>query len=152
MILVSLIYSEQPEVIFESGTAIGWSSSWMAVATDSPIITFDPVARDQVFSVSTGNITRVLGTFDTEIHKWAPKYANNKKMVFIDGDHGRSAVVADTMAVVPYLRPYDILIYHDTDKCGTVQKALHYDIIPAFPSWEVKRFATRRGMIALTVK
>ena len=95
-LLYKIAEDEQPDIILESGTAFGWSSSWFAL-TGVPIITFDPVKRFYVWQEQgwdqPSNITLETGKFEEVVTKYPN--LSGKKLVFIDGCHDSSGVKED---------------------------------------------------------
>lgn len=119
-LLLDLAKEHQPAIIFESGTANGISSAWLSLS-GVPVVTFDPCNRNKVWDkVGINDITYVKDRFssvDTRYSKWA----GEKKMFFIDGDHSSSGVQEDCEALKRFARSGDVVVFHDLNEKPVVR-------------------------------
>ena len=109
----------QPEYIFESGTANGYSALWLA-ESGSPVITFDPTVRKKVWDelgLPHSTITYVQASF-TELPKLYPELKERSKLFFIDGGHSVGAAARDYMVISAYAKEDDIVMIHDINERG----------------------------------
>ena len=152
ILLFGLIMLEQPDVVFESGTAVGWSSSWMALASQAPVFTFDPVVRVAVFRSHVRVAKRYCEPFESGVVKLlnTSDWKGKKKLFMIDGDHTKEGAIADFTAIEPYVERGDLIVYHDTSFEFGVRKAVKH-IVRKYPHWDDKRIITVNGMHVITV-
>ena len=140
-LLYTIVEEEDPDFIFESGTANGFSTMWLSLHGPD-VFTFDPVSRPKVWDVigKPANIEYVEDEFSTmtEIAKNLP----GKKLFFIDGLHTAGGVNGDTDAVKEIISPGDVIVYHDLNIQYVVRC---WDRTNDFAS-STKTFDTRRGM------
>jgi cephalosporin hydroxylase len=148
MILYGLVVREKPDVIFESGTAVGWSATWMTLASDAPVYTFDPVARKQLFSPKDKEFYFTNAEF-AEVKHLLPSWSNKKKLFLVDGDHRRRFVLRDFNAIVDFLAPGDIMVFHDTAHAGGPIRAIS-DIRGLHPGWRYEFLDTANGLGVVT--
>lgn len=151
LFMYGLIIRQAPDVAYESGTAVGWSSAWIALAMDSkPVYTFDPAIRSSLFKPKQGNITYVNDRFESSVDKYMTGVAGKRKFFFIDGDHNHTSVLSDFDAVHGYLESEDILLFHDVATGTGPARALH-DIKIRHPEWKYEHIQSRHGMEVVTV-
>lgn len=116
-VLNSIVEEEVPHFIFESGTANGYSTMWLALQGGS-VFTFDPVNRPKVWD-DTGKPSFVYyteGKFSTMIE--SADIPPGKKLFFIDGNHSDHGVREDLEVVLKVIKPGDVIVLHDThDRC-----------------------------------
>lgn len=118
-ILHMVAHAMQPEYIFESGTANGYSSLWLA-ESGSPVITFDPFDRTKVWDelgLPHSTITCVQSSF-TELPGLYPELKDKSKLFFIDGSHSAGAAAADYRTVGAYAKEGDVVLFHDVRERG----------------------------------
>jgi len=108
-----------PDVVLESGTANGYSTTWLAsgMLGDSKLYTFDPVDRPKVWDEFTspevvGRINFCKAEF-RHLGQFVNPTPAARILAFIDGDHGRDSVMEDFKSLQPYLKPGDVLLFHD---------------------------------------
>ena len=122
-LLLKLCLIQQPEVIFESGTANGFSTMWLSVV-GVPVYTFDPVDRTKLWdNLGIINITYVKDKFSSVVFTYS-ELSSCRKAFFIDGDHSSSGVQSDCAAVKQYAKVDDIVIFHDLNE-KPVMRAWH---------------------------
>ena len=116
-LLHTFVKDFEPELIFESGTANGWSALWLSLY-GAPVYTFDPISRlklwDSIWEdkVSADNITYTEAAFAT-LPETFPELKGKKNLFFIDGAHTASGVTGDCAAVMEFASPGDTVIFHD---------------------------------------
>jgi len=133
--LVSLVDSVRPSVMIEFGVNVGRTAraildnvaslqryqgidvlpsyvpSKVVQRTEVPLDPGRLAKGDRRFEL----IVRARGSLDLEAMDLAPCEA-----VFIDGDHGRQAVLHDTELALALTRPGGIIVWHDYHDLGTV--------------------------------
>jgi predicted O-methyltransferase YrrM len=124
-LLKKIAEEEQPDIILESGTAFGWSSSWFSL-TGIPIITFDPHKRLYVWEENGWEQPREIILEQGKFEEVVDRYPNltGKKLIFIDGDHNPEGVRSDTEAVKKIAEDGDIIVWHDLNM-PSVQRFWH---------------------------
>lgn len=142
--LYSLVLQEQPDVIFESGTAMGWSASWMLLASNAPIYTYDPNIRPRLFEIKKKKFNFINDSFSTVVHK-LPEWVSYKKLFFIDGDHSMTGLLEDFNSIEQFLESEDIIVLHDTVRESGVIKGFK-KIQRKYPHWDYKHIKTYNGM------
>lgn len=103
-------------VCYESGTANGLSSYCFSKVITGPIHTFDPFNRYKIWDYLTLDYSKIIyheASF-VDIAKLLPKMSIEPKAFFIDGGHAYDEVRADWLAIKPFLKPDDVIIFHDT--------------------------------------
>lgn len=103
---------EEPDFIFESGTANGFSTMWLAMY-GCDVYTFDPVSRAKVWDIE-GKPSHIHYTKD--VFDIMPEIAQNlpgKKLFFIDGLHTSKGVKDDLDAVKKVVSRDDVVVFHD---------------------------------------
>lgn len=148
MTLMSLAILEQPDIIFESGTAVGWSSAWMALSGTS-VHTFDPIVRERLFSHPL--VTSYVAPFETTAASYLLAYKGMKKMILIDGLHTVGGCQRDFDSIKDLLEPGDFVIFHDTISERPVAKVFHR-VQLKFPDWDYRHIHTRNGMGVATCR
>lgn len=139
----------KPDVIFESGTALGWSSFWWAFGSpETPVYTWDIAMRDQYWN--RPNITKLQGSFDKEIAELIERYKNDKKLFFLDSDHHWRVILNEFYAIAPFVKVGDVLVFHDSIGERGVIKALG-KINKLRPEWKRIDYLTSNGVTAYTV-
>lgn len=149
--LYGLIMREEPSIIFESGTAVGWSATWMALASDAAVFTYDPVVRERLFSPKEKDFIFVHAPFSEVKSKLDNKQFQFKRLYLIDGDHSLGGFLEDLGTIIPYLNPEDIIVLHDTIREQGVCKGL-VKIKKQYPNWKYESIETYNGMEVITVK
>lgn len=147
------VRAANPDVVLESGTANGYSTIWMASGlSDKAVVhTFDPIDRAKVWPLlpeAATNIHFHQSEF-RNVRKYVP-LVEGKILAFIDGDHGILSVLEDWEALLPYLKPNDVVLFHDIGE-ASVLKALK-DILQSTPTSRLFTFDTRRGVGVLIYK
>ncbi len=126
-VLYDAVKEEEPECIFESGTANGFSTLWLALC-DIPVVTFDPIFRLKLWDEMEGgcleNITCVSEEFSSSDMLERAQAVEGKKLFFIDGDHESTGLLKDTEAVKKVVSPGDVIIFHDLN-IASVFRAWH---------------------------
>lgn len=146
--LYGLILQERPKVIFESGTAIGWSASWMCLASDAPVYTYDPDIKPRLFSPKFKKFEFINAPFSKVVNE-LPKWCGFKKLFFIDGDHSSKGALEDFESIEEFLESGDIIVLHDTvGERGVVN--LFKKIYRKYPNWKYEQIKTYNGMEVIT--
>lgn len=153
----------RPHAIFECGTAIGWSSMWLAAGANSdehhrhvpshewniPVYSFDLAERTQYFSHP--NVQKIIGDYREKIETFASPFRGKKKLFFIDGDHSYTGVEADFNATLPFLEPDDKIIFHDIIS----EKGSHaFDdkLQNLAPYWRREEYKTYNGIVVYSAR
>lgn len=147
LFLYGLVLREQPDIIFESGTALGWSASWMALASKARVITYDPVDRDKLFN---RNFIFVNDKFST-VRSDLSSLNDDKKLFLIDGDHTKKGLLEDFCAIEEFLRLGDIVVLHDIIREGGVRSGFK-KIQNKHPNWKYELIRTFNGIEVITVQ
>lgn len=121
IVLYTITCTESIQNYYESGTANGYSSSWVALAIIQNglvpnVHTWDPHNRDKIWEkFSIFKNFKKLITFHNEVFINAIKQnrAPNKSLYFIDGGHSESDFLQDLDHVNRIHTKGDILIVHD---------------------------------------
>lgn len=112
-LLYTIGTEEQPDHIYESGTANGFSAMWLSLV-GCPVTTFDPICRAKVWDLFNGipdNITYVEASFSSIVERaHDPK---EKKLFFIDGAHKSHNLKEDCDAVSQMASSGDVVVFHD---------------------------------------
>lgn len=123
--LHNLVLLNDIEIVFESGTANGYSAAWMALALYESrqdrkyyVDTYDPVNRNKVWSVIPDfpdNIEYHESAFlsDGEAVDWGRFGVPWKALYFIDGAHNFSGSKKEIKAARRLIKPGDLLVMHD---------------------------------------
>ncbi len=116
-LLRSIAEETDPDFIFESGTANGYSTMWLALQ-GCDVYTYDIADRAKVWD-DTGKPSFVHYTEDR--FSTMTKIARNRpgrKLFFIDGNHAAYALREDLGAVLEVIHPGDVIVLHDVhDRC-----------------------------------
>lgn len=119
-LLHTIAKEEAPDFVFESGTANGFSTMWLALH-GSDVFTFDPVCRLKVWDVcgKPRNVQCIERSFSNmpDIAEVMP----GKKMFFIDGLHTSQGVKDDTEAVKEVVQDGDVIVFHDLNDMHVVR-------------------------------
>lgn len=150
-ILVQRIYDIDPYKVFESGTANGYSSSYIA-STGHTVITFDPANRRKIWSYLPKEVQNRI-VYNNEPFKNAKKYLDDIQSseylyFFIDGDHSREGIKEDFETIKPYLQEGGgRVMFHDYPNEYLMSKYIDKYILPLAKSHTL--FSTKRGMIEM---
>lgn len=120
-ILYGVANEVQPEYIFESGTANGYSALWLA-ESGSPVVTFDPCSRLKIwdaYGLPHDSITYVEASF-FELPKLYPELKEKSKLFFIDGNHSAGGCWEDYTTVRKYAKEDDVVVFHDVQDRGVL--------------------------------
>lgn len=144
-ILREWVRAANPSLVLESGTANGYSSAWMAsgLSDGSKLYTFDPIDRPKMWSYIPA-LKDKIEFVQTKFSRLAEavKDFSGRIVVFIDGDHGYESVMEDWNTVQHYLKPGDVVLFHDVRESKVV-KAVD-DIRRITPSSRFFKFRTAR--------
>lgn len=154
--LYSSIERSGIKTYIESGTCHGYSSCWAATIADE-IYTFDIVNRRKIWEIEKSLM--ILGekvnfyekSFDEGVVELLREKGNVPLYFFIDGNHHNSGVVGDFNAIHPFLKPGDVIMFHDSKKEEAVRKFMGR-VEKRFPSWGRLEIHTDRGMTEWTVR
>ncbi len=150
-VLADVVEEEAPDHIFESGTANGYSTSWLGLL-GTPVTTYDIVNRAKVWGErNPAHITCVNEKFSSMVEH--AKTVEGKKLFFIDGNHNSSGVKADVEAVLEVIEKGDVIVFHDLN-CRAVIRFWHR--LAGDEGREVHyketKYDTQRGMGKLVFK
>ena len=148
--LISRIKEYNPFRVFESGTANGYSSTYISTAGFT-VHTFDPANRKKVWLGMPKEVTDRIdfhNTSFTEAAEFIDPIRQSPLYYFVDGDHSPKGVKADFETIKPYLKPTDRVMFHDFPGEHMMTKYIKRAIVPLAVSYT--KFATRNGMIELT--
>ena len=103
--------------VLEIGTGSGVSTRAMA-KTALNVATFDVAqrVRDMIWPTLPKNVM----PYDRR-HEGLQQGGNNFGLVFIDGDHGHQAVVADINEVAPLMSRYGLWVFHDCQQEASIK-------------------------------
>jgi len=153
-ILHMLGAAHTPQASVEVGTANGWSACWLA-SSEHSVYTFDTADRPKVYTDSGfENFQRLIRFQPRELLKEDLDKLKelDKKLYFIDGDHTSKGVKANWRLVQPYLKPKDIVVFHDaTTEEGVVHFWLKLQETRA-SDFHFQTFKTERGIGVLRLK
>jgi predicted O-methyltransferase YrrM len=138
--------------VLEVGSAFGFSACVMALAGARHVTAVDPHTWLNSYDAMVSN----LGACDlhgvvTIVHGTSPDALDGLGpfgLVFIDGDHGAAAVMADVEAARKVLASGGVLAVHDLGEdccCPGVRWALE-SLFPEGPSEQVDTLAIYRGL------
>lgn len=147
-VLLDLIEDQGFGLVYESGTANGFSARLMA-ETGAEVHTYDPVDRPQVWSRnihSTLNISCYREEFENV--RSVLEEREDKALFFIDGEHSYGGCSRDWLAVEPFLRKGDVVVFHDYQDRGVVKTRMRHIDGKPYTQKEVK---TDRSMLIVTV-
>jgi len=141
------VRAANPDVVLESGTANGYSALWLASGMEKgKLYTFDPVDRPKVWTeFTTPEVTSKINFCQAEFRhmsRFASIPPNARIVTFIDGDHGYTSVMEDWHTLKPYLKPGDVVLFHDLRESKVI-KAWD-DIARETPNSRSWRFRTPR--------
>jgi hypothetical protein len=149
--LFKLIRLYQPAVVFESGTANGYSTTWMAAANPSVIIhTYDPVDRPKVWRYTdcANQIVYHNSSFE-EARDLIVKREGK-------ADHSTGGIRRDWGVLSGALRRGDVIVFHDmneppvirhVDRLTSQEADEHQaDVLPELRNSKHYRIRTKRGM------
>ena len=116
-ILFTEVMACNPEVILECGTANGWTAAWMSLAlkelkSNTLIHTFDIIIREHIMKLD--NVRYYIEPFHIGGSRIVKQFTEQRKLIFIDGDHHKVSTKRDFDAVAPYLRKDDVVLFHDS--------------------------------------
>ena len=112
-IIHKIVKNSRATSIYESGTANGFSTLWLALE-GAKVTTYDPKSRPKIwdeeeFSGVKHNIIFKQERFCLGLHSKNLK----PNLYFIDGDHSLLGVVQDWLSVLYFLKSGDHVIMHD---------------------------------------
>lgn len=136
--LFTVAQTEKVSQVYESGTANGFSTLWLAAAlrqqglgpVSSELIrrggeettrvhTFDPVDRKKLWTARPYGtlapyITYHQEPFDEGIYKLPLEHRGlTPALFFIDGDHNYHGMKKDVQAMLNAVSPGDVIVFHD---------------------------------------
>ena len=132
-IMFALMSMYQPTRVLECGTcsgasAMSWAVGMQCAQLDPRVYTFDPANRNKVYT-ETG--------WEEYIHFFNEPWIEGEKakellstavhgctFVFIDGNHLQEACYADAVQALTYLKPGDVLAFHDAIKYRPIMDAV----------------------------
>jgi predicted O-methyltransferase YrrM len=152
-LLRRLVAASSAKHAFESGTANGFSTCWLACSLllDGKVFTYDPVNRPKVWDQKFGvealkdsivcrtNVFKEVKNEEVLVNRGEGTY-----LFFIDGDHGQMSILQEWEAIQPLLKKGDVVVFHDLNIRNTL-KAFH-KIVQSAPTSRVLRFETARIM------
>jgi len=105
-------------VVYESGTANGYSALWLASGLPKAgvVHTFDVVDREKCWAQLP--VGREINFYCNSFHLGVVRFLNTrpkdqKALFFIDGDHTKEGVTNDIAVIEPHLRKGDTVIFDD---------------------------------------
>ena len=147
-IIFDLIQERQVKTYIEIGTANGWSTAWAlsALQSDGIAHTIDVVKRPLIKEVEEDpRLIRHIGDSKDNISSIL-KGCVGKKLLFIDGDHSYTGVLADYTAVKSHLNEGDLILFHDTSGERRIGRFIQRNI-DNNACFKVSSFDTRNGMV-----
>ena len=120
--LGNLAKSIQAKHVLELGTSLGLTTAYLAHSADSVVTCEgDPaiaeLAREQWETLGLNNIVLSEGTFSASlpllIDQWKASNHPGFDLIFIDGHHIGSALLAYVKQLTPWLRPHGVLVCDD---------------------------------------
>jgi len=157
-ILVDQVEKSGAKVYIECGTCHGYSSCWVSTTQVEEIHTYDPVIRKKVWDVHTAlkPLSSKINFHNQRFDEGLPAYLNTitretKLYCFIDGKHSFNSVSGDFNAVLPFLKPEDRVMFHDSILYSPVAR-LMAQIRDKFTSWNQETYKTPRGMTEFIVR
>lgn len=109
-ILYTITAFEKPKIVYESGSANGFSASIFA-SLDILVQTYDPVDRPKVWNSFPEIEENII--FHNDRFSTAERVSSEKSLFFIDGDHSRASFREDIQRVEELLIPGDVIVLHD---------------------------------------
>lgn len=149
MLIRDLVALQKAQSYVESGTANGYSALWAASGFVSPlgrVYTLDPCDRPKLWTPEFGcealadKIEYIQDGFEN-LEAYSDRI-QHPAVYFIDGDHGRQAVLRDWAAIKPILQKGELVIFHDLNEIA-VQKAFNI-ITKETPASQCLEFKTKR--------
>lgn len=152
-VLNDLLWKEQPDIYFESGTANGFSAcvAAEAIGWKAPIPnihTWDPVDRPKIWEdpqLVNAKLSIVFHNepFDQGVQR---VLRDGKTVFFIDGDHRWHVAREDIRGVLAVAQPGDVLLLHDVseDYGGLIGRFRAFE-----ETHRTQFFPTERGMGAV---
>jgi len=130
-LLHGLVRSLKPEVVVEIGSAQGKSACYIGMALkeigEGKLYAIDPHTRtdwndqgpEDTLQIMTENIKKlnlqkhveIVRQTSVEVRAW---WKLTIDMLFIDGDHSYEGVKGDWEMFSPFVRPFGVVIFHDT--------------------------------------
>ena len=146
--LCSLIRDHNICVVYESGTANGFSAAKMA-QTSAHVVTYDPNKRPHIweekgFEHYEDSVTYVQKGF--EELSIDPRIWGGPRLFFIDGDHGGIAATRDLEAVMKFYKDGDVIALHDFNEKKVVKVWQRFDI----NGWKTHIERTERQICVMT--
>lgn len=150
-ILLNLMKFFDFKLAYESGTANGYSTCWLALA-GTAVHTYDPVSRTKVwdepqFQDLKPHITYHEERFDSlDLSKRA-----HPSLFFLDGDHSTTGITNDVAAVAPHLTPGDVVVFHDLNIPTVWRKWARWRtaLLEESSAYSFQEYDTRRKMGAV---
>jgi hypothetical protein len=156
-ILYNIAKDNNISLVFESGTANGFSSCWFA-GTGATVYTFDIVSRPKIWAKSKEleTLSSLINThvvpFKDGISKVIPKDRKANAIFFLDGGHGYMDIKQEWDAIEPILVSGDHVILHDIMCMKRVAKFWRRILEDNKPNLEFKVITTPRGIGHISVK
>ena len=146
--LCSLIRDHNICVVYESGTANGFSAAKMA-QTSAHVVTYDPNKRPHIweekgFEHYEDSVTYVQKGF--EELSIDPRIWGGPRLFFIDGDHGGIAATRDLEAVMKFYKDGDVIALHDFNEKKVVKVWQRFDK----SGWKTHIERTERQICVMT--
>jgi predicted O-methyltransferase YrrM len=107
---------------FESGTANGYSTCWLAMFSEEKVYTFDVEDKRKIweelsFDIDEKTINKIKfhkGEFGNSVGK-VLQNCKGPKFFFIDGNHSIKSLEKDWKAIKEYIQNGDVVAFHDTE-------------------------------------
>ncbi len=136
--------------ILELGTGTGISTLYLGATGAKQLVSLEgnqellQVAHEQVNKLKLGNVSLVLGDFDSTISTTLGKMGSID-MVFIDGDHQKDSTIRYYEAILPFTYNDSIIIFDDINWSPDMQLA--WQNIIARPEVTLSLDFYRMGMV-----
>jgi len=153
-ILVALIASVQPKIVFEFGVQLGRTARMLLgrIASIEHYIGIDvPFEHMPALPVQKSEVPATPGLYARDDQRFSLLICNGTQRlepdmlepcdaVFIDGDHSRAAVLHDSRLARALVRPGGIIVWHDYGNTATeVAEALDQLVLEDWPLLHVYR-------------
>jgi len=161
IVLYTTALQLRPAAIFECGTAVGWSSYWLAAGAnanehhrhvpardwDVPVYSFDVWKRDQLFSHDC--VQKIIGRYNELINHYGSRFYGRTKLFFIDGNHSLEGIQKDWFATESVVEPGDKIIFHDVIS-ETGSRRFDEQFQDSFPNYRRELYRTYNGIVVYT--
>jgi hypothetical protein len=161
IVLYATALQHRPAAIFECGTAVGWSSMWLAAGAnsdehhrhvertgwDTPVYSFDLTTRPQHFMHH--NVQKIIGDYSEKINSYAHQWLGFSKLFFIDGDHSLAGIRKDWDATESVVEPGDKIIFHDVI-LERGSRRFDEEFQAKFPNYRRELYRTYNGIVVYT--